>query len=129
MLEFNEVEESETCREAKAWLLNDDGIWCFIGQQTDGLDGQAALDLIEELYARGAVKVWAYNIQSLSGDSVRIAAEKFGFDTDTLETVDELVVDMPNNDTQRKAIFSFYDELFNDEGEDLGQESILFRWF
>ena len=108
--------ESPNTQEALSWLLKKDDLIRSVGGGDSELTRGQALWLVRDLYRRGAVKVYAVNIDTYVG----------------FEDTDTLIVELPEAGEMRRFIFERHRRVMGKDGwiqtPDIGQKYLKFWW-
>jgi hypothetical protein len=121
--------------EALSWVQCGDGMFQTFGGNgiRKGFDGQRAVNYIQRLYRRRAIKVTAIEVQRDRADWVRKASVERGLpETDVIEATNELVVELPDDPQARTELFKQWITTFGrkkwDVPVDDGQSYLYFYW-
>ncbi len=121
--------------EALSWVQQEDGVLRTFGGDgvSKGFAGERAINYVQRLYHRGAVKVIAIKVQRDRGDWVRKVSVERGLpETDITEATDQLVVELPDDPQARAGLFEQWVTTFGrkkwDVPVDDGQKYLYFSW-
>ena len=113
----------EKHHEAISWLESNSSQYAFAGNRFN--DTKAALDFVKNLYKHGAVKVYVMGIKEE-------AWWYRWFNSEGGPYADVLVIILPENNKQRKILFSIHGKEAISEGfdieKDVGQKELLSWW-
>ena len=121
--------------EALSWLQTPDNLFRTFGGNgiRKGYAGKRAVDFVQCLYRRGAVRVTAVGVVRVQGEYVRHEAIKGGLpETDVMEATDRLVVEMPSESGGQAELINQWANTFGrrmfDVPTDTGQKYLFYWW-
>ena len=110
----------EKYQEAISWFGSNPNQYAFASNRFN--DTKAAMVFVKNLYKQGAVKIYVMGIRE---EAWRVKAEGGAY-------ADTLVIILPKNKKQRKALFTIHAKEAISEGfdpeKDIGQKELLYWW-